>query len=269
MADYRKPEVLLASFPRSGNTYLRNVLLDVYDIFSWNNIEKFSKAQHKLNEQEARSKIRNLKGQPAKKLSELRQKLFFPVVKTHEVPDKVLKECSPDVRIIYLIRDGRDALVSMAHHRKDIVEPGTDYLNNLKQAISAPMGSYFGGWSGNVKAWLPIAHAIIRFEELVEKPVETTEKLRGTLDLPLPDMNNIPTFDSQKEGKSYFGGQARMQKSEDERQEFNQKFFRKGKIGGWKEEMPEEMHAFFWKKHGKVSEELGYLFDGTIDRTNW
>lgn len=269
MADYRKPEVLLASFPRSGNTYLRNVLLDVYDIFSWNNIEKFNKAQDKHNELESRMKNRPLDSKKSTKLSELRYDLLFPVVKTHEMPAKILDECSPDVRIIYLIRDGRDALVSMAHHRKDIIEPGTKFLNNLKQAISAPMGSYFGGWSGNVKAWLSIAHAVIHFEDLVEKPVETIEKLRGTLDLPLPDMNNIPTFESQRKGSSYFGGQARKQKSEEEKQEFNEKFFRKGKIGGWKEEMPENLHEYFWKKHGKVSEEMGYLYDGTIDRSKW
>ncbi|MBU2649751.1 MAG: sulfotransferase domain-containing protein [Bacteroidetes bacterium] len=269
MDNYTKPEVVLASFPRSGNTYLRNVLLDVYDIFSWNNIEKFNQAQEKAEVLEERHKQRNQEGTPPERLKELRHELLFPVVKTHEIPGNILPLCSPDARIIYLMRDGRDALVSIAHHRKDIIAPGSDFLINLEQAILAREGSHFGGWSANVMEWIPLAHAVIHFEDLVEKPLETMEKLRGILDLPLPDRKNIPTFESQREGKSYFGGRARKQISDEEKQEFNQLFFRKGKIGGWKEEMPEQMHELFWKLHGKVSEEMGYLYDGSFDRSNW
>ena len=45
---------------------------------------------------------------------------------------------------VYIIRDGRDALCSMAHHRKDIVAPGSDYYENLKAAVLAEKGTFFG-----------------------------------------------------------------------------------------------------------------------------
>lgn len=266
---HTRPEIILASFPRSGNTYLRNILYDVYGVFSWNNIDKFHQAFERIASIQEMARYRELPEKRKNKLNELKYKTRFFIVKTHELPKKILPECDPDAKIVYLIRDGRDALVSIAHHRKDIIEPGTDYVRNLKEAIIAARNSYFGGWSENVREWTKIADVVIRFEALVEEPLETVERLRGIIDLPLPDTRNIPTFDSQRQGKSHFGGSARVHRSVEDKKIFNNKFFRSGKTGGWRNEMPAELHQLFWKKHGKVSEELGYLYDGQFDRLKW
>jgi hypothetical protein len=165
-----------------------------------------------------------------------------------------------------MIRDGRDACVSAAHHRSDLISPGSDYNDNLKQAIEASLGSYFGGWSKNVEDYLKIAHAVIYFEELVKNPIETVETLRGVLDLPEPKIDKLPTFESQRDGMAHFGGAARPQLSDEERDDFNKKFFRKGAVGGWKEEMPEDMQELFWEKHGVTMEKVGYSKDGSFSR---
>ena len=128
------------------------------------------------------------------------------------------------------------------------------------------MGSYFGGWSKNVEAWLKIAHKVIYFEDLVKDPVSVTEQLRGVIEMPEADVSKLPTFESQRDGQAHFGGAARPQLSEEEKEDFNKKFFRKGQVGGWKEEMPEDMHELYWEKHGATSEKLGYLKDGTTNR---
>lgn len=264
-----QPNIILASYPRSGNTYLRNILHDVYNIYSWNNIDKYNNALKRCEELEKKEDRNKLDEDKKKNLDILRQQLMSPVLKTHEMPDKVLHLCKNDPVIIYLVRDGRDSLVSMAHHRVDIVKPGSKFNWSLQQSILAPMGSHFGGWSKNVKAWREIAHKVIRFEELIAKPLETVEGLRGILDLPLPDKSRIPTFESQREGKSYFGGQARENLSEKEKKEFNQKFFRSGKVGGWKDDMSSAMHKLFWTMHGKVSREMGYKKDGSLGEIKW
>lgn len=264
--DRKKPELLLASFPRSGNTYLRNILYEVYGIYSWNNLRKFYKNSEHIArlQRKIESGISNEK--KIAKLEELQRFGSFPNLKTHELPQEILPYCTEDVKIIYMIRDGRDACVSAAHHRSDLISPGSDFVDNLKQAINASMGSYFGGWSKNVQEWMEIAHKVIFFEELVNDPIGTTEQFRGLLDLPEPDADKLPTFESQRDGQAHFGGAARPQLSDEEKDNFNKKFFRKGKVGGWKEEMPEEMQELYWEKHGEMSEKLGYLKDGTIKR---
>lgn len=262
----KKPELLLASFPRSGNTYLRNILYEVYGIYSWNNLRKYynnAKQYDRLSRKIAEGKSNEKK---LAKLAELEQFRKFHNMKTHELPAEILPYCVDDVKIVYMIRDGRDACVSAAHHRCDLIAPGSDFIENLKQAINASMGSYFGGWSKNVEEWLKIAHRVIFFEELVDDPIKVTEQLRGLIDMPEPDTAKVPTFESQREGKAHFGGGARPQLSEEEKDEFNKKFFRKGKVGGWKEEMPEDLQELFWEKHGATMEKVGYMKDGSIKR---
>jgi len=260
----KQPEILLTSFPRSGNTYLRNILYEVYGIYSWNNLRKFYNNAEHIQRMQKKIESGRSNEKKLEKLEELMQFGKFPILKSHELPHEILPYCIPDVKIIYMIRDGRDACVSSAHHRSDLIAPGSDFTDNLKQAITASMGSYFGGWSKNIEEWMKVAHKVIYFEELVENPIEVTEQLRGILDMPEPDTSKLPTFESQRDGQAHFGGAARPQLSEEERDEFNKKFFRRGKIGGWKDEMPEDLHELFWSLHGEMSEKLGYMKDGTI-----
>jgi len=264
-----KPNIILASYPRSGNTYLRNILLDVYKIFSWNNIEKYNQAFDKVETLEKRAGVHQLSPERENKLKLLKSQVLFPVIKTHDMPAKILHLCDENPIIIYLVRDGRDALVSMAHHNVDIVEPGSDFSKSLQQSIKASSGSHFGGWAKNVMAWREIAHRVIFFEELIKNPLEVAESLREILKLPEPDVNKIPTFESQREGKSYFGGQSRTNYTDKEKREFNEKFFRSGKINGWKNEMTPLYQKLFWKFHGKVAGEMGYNKDGSFTKTKW
>jgi len=260
-----KPNVLLASFPRSGNTFLRNVLYEVYGAYSWNNLEvyeknlkKFKQLSKKGREGEALSKKQELKR------DELRQKFKFKILKSHDLPKKVLPYCAKKTLVVYLVRDGRDALVSMAHHRMDITEPGTEFLPNLKEALKASFGTYFGGWGKNVERWSERADFIFRFEDFIADPIKYTELLRSQLNMPEPIIERLPTFESQKTSHAHFGGNARSNYSEEQRQQFNAKFFRKGQVGSWKEEMPEDIHQMFWKKYGKIMMNMGYSKDGRI-----
>jgi hypothetical protein len=259
-----KPEILLASFPRSGNTFLRNILMDVFSVYSWNNIEVYKKAQKNFRKYEQLKKLHALPAGKERKLEELRYKLSFPIIKTHEIPSRILPFCETKPKIIYLVRDGRDALVSMAHHRKDIIQPGTDFVKNLKESIRAPMGTYFGGWGKNVSSWTEIAQLVIHFESLVNNPEKEIPRIREFLGLSEPVIENIPTFDSQRSGGSHFGGKKRKKLSKAEQDEFNAMFFRSGKTGSWKEDMPDELHKKFWKKYGDVMLKTGYQKDGTF-----
>jgi hypothetical protein len=112
--------ILLSSFPRSGNTFLRNILFEVYGMES----SEF----HRMTDQYLDDDFR-----------------IYPFVKTHDLPS-VLHEFDAGIPAVYLVRDGRDSVCSMAHHRSDLVAPGSDYLQNLKEAIIATKGSFFGGW---------------------------------------------------------------------------------------------------------------------------
>lgn len=222
--------IWLISYPRSGNTFLRNVLYEVYGLAS---------ATYHL---EAHGPDEGWDG--------------YPVVKSHLLPHQLPKSENKR-RIVYLIRDGRDAVVSMAHHRSDVVAPGSSFENNLHETILAAGGSHFGGWSAHVEAWLSLADVVIRFEDLVADPLAQCERLRALMELPAPRRDRLPGFETLRNGNAEYGSGRHLGM-----QGLSAKWFRRGKVNGWKDEMPETMHDLFWHLHGEVMEIVGYGLDG-------
>lgn len=222
----------LASFPRSGNTFFRNILYYVYGLESstWH-----KESDYPVDEDYSE----------------------FPFVKTHLLPDD-LEPSDQGIPAIYLVRDGRDAMVSIAHHRSDIVNPGSDFEMNLREAIVAAEGSFFGGWSENVLKWLERADLIIRFEDLVKNPIEQFKRVEALLPMPSANWDNLPDFSEMKFGNPKYGGQTTSKRIKISPQEFSKRFFRKGKAGSWKVDMPADMLDLFWRKHGHVMDRLGY-----------
>lgn len=222
----------IASFPRSGNTYFRNILYYVYGIESgtWHRETAFPVDDDYDT---------------------------FPFVKTHLLPHEVVPD-DPSIRAICLVRDGRDCMVSIAHQRRDLVAPGSDLVENMREAIVAAEGSFFGGWSENIKAWIQRADLIIRYEDLIEDPKKQFERVEKLLGLPTGNWNNLPTFEELKSGKARYGSAARRRDASIDPVHFAGKFFRKGKPGDWKEEMSAELQDLFWNYHGEMMEALGY-----------
>jgi glycosyltransferase involved in cell wall biosynthesis len=230
--------IWLASFPRSGNTFLRNILYEVYGL---NSSTFHRESDYPLDENYD----------------------SYPFVKTHELPEH-LTPGDPSIPAICLIRDGRDALCSMAHHRSDIVAPGSDYLENLRAAIIAQRGSHFGGWSMNVEAWCQRAQLLIRYEDLIADPLGTVERLRLVCDLPEPQEDRLPAFEALKFGIPKYGAARDLDVSEEEKHQLAHKFFRRGEAGAWREEMPEDLQALFWSYHGDTMQQMGYRSDGSL-----
>jgi hypothetical protein len=187
--------------------------------------------------------------------------LEYPIVKTHVLPDQ-LQPHDPSIPVVYLVRDGRDSVVSMAHHTKDIVRPGSDYNQNLKEIILARHNTHFGGWGKNVITWLKRADLVLRFEDLIVDPIGTIEKLRAVVDLPDPKPEKLPTFDDLREKSTPYGPNKNLADQGDYGQK-KKKFFRRGIAGAWKDELPLEFQEMFWFFNRKAMYAVGYT-DGEI-----
>lgn len=177
------------------------------------------------------------------------------VVKTHllphQLPEELLKR-----KIVYLVRDGRDALVSQAHHRRDVIDPSADFDRTLEESIYAAEGSYFGGWSQHVMAWRCRADAVIHFEELIRNPAEAAKILCQCLGIAPAPTGPMPSFESLKHGNPAYGS------GKDRGLQLASKWFRRGQVNAWKDEMPKYLHHVFWHLHGEVMELVGYDFSG-------
>ena len=229
----------LASYPRSGNTFFRLLL---HHRFGLNTYAVQDSPQ--LNRLGAAETVGH-KPLPGK-IEELAASERPYIVKTHHLP-------SDDRPAIYLVRDGRDVLVSYAryrmtfastkHERRPFGRFGErrEFKRMLRELI---LDDRYGGWSENVRQWHERAAGgntfVLRFEDLVDQPDEWSTKAVTHVGLDVAPTQDVgtPTFEELH---------ARWPE-----------FFRKGKVGAWRDEMPDELHDLFWDRHGEAMRVLGY-----------
>ncbi len=180
----------IASYPKSGNTWLRAIISSYYysddGIYSENIIKKigqFPEKRHfstfKYNQNIVTDTSRFwIKAQ--EKINSDNQFRFF---KTHNVFGKInenpFTNKENSLGCIYIIRDPRNVITSVSNHYELNYEDSLSWMTNHKKYIfDNRKGQDFGNfqfissWTNNYKSWkiqreLPIK--IVRYEDLLEK----------------------------------------------------------------------------------------------------
>lgn len=217
--------IWLASFPRSGNTFLRIVMKSVFGIDS-----------RSIYDDEAdigkNTALTNLTGH--KKLasdwevtSTAHEQEYF-LIKTHDLPPNETDKA------IYIVRDGRESCVSYAEYLKN--------FNDEKKSFTdiAIGNSRFGRWADSVQAWTQRSQdttLIIRFEDLVKQPILQIDNIAEFLGL-VPTEKVVPTFQELKE--------------------VDPLFFQSGKTSSWKKRITPAEHLLFWLFNHEQMLKLGY-----------
>jgi len=220
--------VWLASYPRSGNTFFRVLLNNIFDI------KTYSIYGDKLDigADKATSDVVGHAFLPQNyDLKKLREEETTYYIKTHDLPDQKI---SPEDKIIYLIRDGRESTLSYKKYTDTFVRSDKSLIDVITGNIN------FGSWGDHVQAWDPLNRSntlLIKFEELTQDPSSQLESISRFLEVK-PLSNYIPSFE--------------------ELQRINPKFFRSGKKDSWKEVYTEDDHLVFWLLHHKPMLAYGY-----------
>lgn len=211
--------VWIASFPRSGNTFLRIVLHRCFGVRTAVAYD-FDGVAGRVGQELVGFQDRVVS------YDEMRASRALHFIKTHRQRDERIHE---NDQAICLVRDGRDALVSWAHLRSEADR--RPFRAHLEEAILTRAERGTGGWGQNVLSWLRSSggsRAVLHYEELVKEPAAavtaTMKALRFTA-LPCPEAH-IPTFA--------------------ELQRVDQGFFRRGLAGSHADEMPRDLHDLFW-----------------------
>jgi hypothetical protein len=217
--------VWLASYPRSGNTFFRLILADRFGLASatskpmpenWEKLWRLDPA-HRPNTDDAPT-----------------------FTKTHGLPGD---DADP---AIYIVRDGRDALVSHAHfilafNRKAPTPVATPerFRNTLRELIVGG-ASASGSWGKHVETWLTRANtAMVRYEDLVADPTAAADRALASIGLRLtPIADAITPFE--------------------ELRNVDPKFFRRGGVGAHLDEFPPDLLDLFWNTYGETMTRLGY-----------
>ena len=189
--------VWLASYPKSGNTYLR-ALLSAYlfsedgnfDFTLLKNISQFpDKVFFKglninLNDNSEVSKnYINAQNNLNKGPNTIQ---FF---KTHSAFCKLDGHNFTDLQntlgVIYIVRDPRNVVISQSHHFSLSIEESTNLMINNNRSIgSNGSQTFIGSWNFNLNSWKQFKNKflLIKYEDLVEKPEHTFLKIINFLE---------------------------------------------------------------------------------------
>ena len=234
--NFRPGDVFVGSYPRSGSTWLRFMLLEILA----GQASGFSNTNEMLPDVG-----KHQTGAPV-----------LPgngrLIKTHE-PFRA------DYRkAIFLVRDPRDvALSEFAFHRA-LGLTGDDFDSYLERFLRGSVNP-FGSWTSHTKSWLEAADSgrsqilHVNFEQLKRKPEPELGRIVDFLGMP-EVKDRIP---AAIENNSL----ARMKEKEKatpQRTSANGRFIRSGSAGGWQSALTARQAQLVQQYAGNLLARLGY-----------
>jgi hypothetical protein len=217
-------DTFLVSYPKSGNTWVRFLLAN---LLYPNETVGFSNINRLLPAPGVSSK-RFLKALPRPR-----------ILKSHEPFDARFK------KVIYLVRDPRDVVVSEYHFniKKRYIETSLSLEQFVKPFLAGETSSY-GSWWEHAASWIGArqgnpAFLLVRYEDLLAEPVPETAKIAAFLGINADGARLQAAVDrssadrmrklEQQQSDNWTG-------TKNTRKEIP--FVRTAKSGGWKETLP-------------------------------
>ena len=187
-------------------------------------------------------------------------------VKTHSALTVLegVPTITPEVTLaaIYIVRNPLDVAISYSHHYGVTLDDAVSALashTNVVLSTDLAVFQFLGSWSDHVRSWTTapgLRLLTLRYEDMISAPLKEFGKLRDFLKLP-KDMPRLKravanaSFDKvqAQEAKSGFIEQSRN----------NDRFFRKGQSGEWRERLTQEQIDRTIEVHRPMMERFGYV----------
>lgn len=237
-------DIFLVSYPKSGNTWVRfllaNLLEPTQDV-NFSNIDSIVPDIYKSTTSYIQSLVRPR------------------ILKSHEYLDVRYK------KVIYLVRDPRDVLVSYYHYKILRRQQSENYSIELfaKHFLDGTVDN-FGSWSDHVGGWMGARagtrnFVLVRYEDLLETPVEELERISQIFERKFTSaqfeqavLNS--SFDIMKNLEKTTANKWKTLK--DSRKD--KSFLREGRSETWKSELSSSIIKIIDEKYFKIMKRLNY-----------
>lgn len=171
-----------------------------------------------------------------------------------------------DYFVIYMVRDGRDAIISQVFNAINNHKQTINKLDCLvEEATIAQDGSYFNGWSNHIKHWQHKAKLVVKFEDFINDPVSLLKDISKRFNL-----SHVHHGTIKKYSESEFGDHLPAIADPDKKYHTP---------NCWENHFSKKNKALFYKLHYSGLIKLGYendkdipaatkalIFDGLTDR---
>jgi hypothetical protein len=236
MTTWNADDVAVVGYPKSGNTWVQNLLAGaVYGLDL--DLAPDTLVQDLVPDCHYRQFYK-------RHLSPL----FF---KSHSLPKPEYR------RVVYLLRDGRDAMVSYRHHLEAMEGHPLDFLN----LVTSGKGLFPCKWHEHVQQWLANPYhaemVIVRYEELKG---DALQQLRRILEF-AGVQRDLSVLQRAFEKASFAAMQRREKRLGWDNAQWpkDKPFIRRGAVGSFRDEMPPPVLEAFMREAEPLLRELGYL----------
>ena len=261
----------IASYPKSGNTWIRTILYSaVLGRIDLNRIGNFipnfaALASELLGDAfKDPMEIRYKWLETQKRISEnaISQRKSC-ILKTHNAAGNYDVGIFPNSKFsanaIYIVRDPRDVAVSYSKHFNHSIKVAADKLNDDKlinlRREDRKRGEFTSSWKNHVIGWknAQIPVYLVKYEDLIARPYENIslilEFLKINPVIEISEILHLTNFKNLSELEKRTGFREASS---------NSKFFRTGSKAQWKR-IPSKSFKAIEKNNGKIMKELGYL----------
>ena len=277
--------VWLASYPKSGNTLLRSILstyfyskdgvLKFEDLYK---ITQFPQSYHFLplgididNEEQVFKNFINAQNL----INEDKGKLKF--FKTHsslcKMHDCDFTDLKNTLGAIYIVRDPRNVVTSLAHHFSLNIDEATEIIldNNRFMEKSLKTSKVFlGSWRSNYNSWKELEkskkYLLIKYEDLIHKKKTVTLKifkflfsLGIKLEIDMTKLNKVIKTTDFENMKNKEQEETFYEALIDDKTGKRKNFFNLGPKNDWRKHLDKRNKDIIEKNFSSEMRELGYL----------
>ncbi|HEV7287961.1 sulfotransferase domain-containing protein [Sphingomonas sp.] len=272
---------LLASYPRSGNTWVRAVLsglLNEYGAVALNALGGVVAADRALIDEALEIETSDLLPEEEARLRAMAFRNWQPTssfpLKTHDAwlpaPGADTPPFARDqiAAIVLIVRDPRDVVLSLARYFGLALPDAIEALGHPRFSLGiSEMGlrphvaQLVSSWSDHARSWLDadLPLTLVRYEDLVAAPRDGFAAIARAFDIPAPPDRLARVVETTRLDR-LAAAEAQTGFRESSRFAPN-RFFGAGTPGAWRDVLTPAQAAQIVRDHGATMNRLGYIED--------
>lgn len=278
--------IWIASYPKSGNTWVRSIISSLiysndgnFDFDLLKKIQQFPNKKYFENFTNDFHNINEIKKYWIESQNFLNLDKEVKFFKTHHINCKIGEHAFTNknntLGTIYVVRDPRNLINSFTNHYSIDKNTAKNFITS-RQSVTGALGkmkkennifTILGSWNDHLKSWTNMNQnlLLIKYEDLIENPLneinKITKYLENLIDFSYNEekINNIinsTSFEVMKKKETEEGFHESVM---DNTNENKVNFFNLGKENKWEKYLNSEDQEFIKDKLGLEMKELGYI----------
>jgi len=238
-------DVFLVSYPKSGNTWTRFLIASL--VYPEHRVD-FANINDLTPDPEAVSK------------RQLERALRPRIIKSHQYFDPRYP------KVIYIVRDPRDVLVSEYHFgiKRQLINEDFPIEKYVPLFLQRARDYDYGSWAENVGSWFYVRRnsptfLLVRYEDLLSDGIAELGRIAEFLGIPAEHERLNATLEqcSAERMRELEKKQSHLWSSTRQTRQ-DKPFVRAAKAGGWKAELPQDCIAAIEHAWGELMRDLQY-----------